>query len=248
MAEVILLPRRQAVRKAAIFAMFLLFPVVLNYFSPYVIVDGAGQGIINGSFVVFAGMFVSAVFVGRLWCAWACPAAGLQEACFAANGKPARGGRFDWIKWGIWIPWIGIIAFAAISAGGYRAVNLLHLTESGISVDEPLKYITYYSVVGTIFLLSLIAGRRAFCHYGCWMAPFMVLGTRLKNVFKWPSLQLKVSENTCKQCKTCEANCPMSLEVSRMAQKGSMKNDEGILCGNCVDNCPNKMIEFSFKT
>jgi polyferredoxin len=248
MAEVILLPRRQAVRKAAIFAMFLLFPVVLNYFSPYVIVDGAGQGIINGSFVVFAGMFVSAVFVGRLWCAWACPAAGLQEACFAANGKPARGGRFDWIKWGIWIPWIGIIAFAAISAGGYRAVNLLHLTESGISVDEPLKYITYYSVVGTIFLLSLIAGRRAFCHYGCWMAPFMILRRKVRNVLNTPALRLQADTPRCGQCKTCTRGCPMSLAVDRMVQAGAMENSECILCGTCIDNCPKHVISYSFSS
>ena len=247
MAEVILLPRRQAVRKAAIFAMFLLFPVVLNYFSPYVMVDGAGQGIINGSFVVFAGMFVSAVFVGRLWCAWACPAAGLQEACFAANGKPARGGRFDWIKWGIWIPWIGIIAIAAISAGGYRAVNLLHLTESGISVDEPLKYITYSSVVGTIFLLSLIAGRRAFCHYGCWMAPFMILGRKLRNALKWPALRLVSDAAKCTRCGKCTKACPMSLDVTTMVQQGAMENSECILCASCVGGCPKGVIHYTFR-
>jgi hypothetical protein len=46
----------------------------INYFSPYVIVDGASQGIVNGSFISFALMFLSALFLGRLWCGWACPA------------------------------------------------------------------------------------------------------------------------------------------------------------------------------
>jgi ferredoxin-type protein NapH len=49
-------------------------PVTINYFSPYVIIDGASQGIVNGSFISFTLMFLSALFVGMLWCGWACPA------------------------------------------------------------------------------------------------------------------------------------------------------------------------------
>ena len=108
---------RQRIRRAFILVTFLLFPLILNFFSPYIIIDGASQGVINGSFVIFVSLFVSSLFVGRLWCAWACPAAGLQEACFAINDRPARGGRLNWIKWGIWIPWVGLTAAMAIAAG-----------------------------------------------------------------------------------------------------------------------------------
>ena len=61
-------PTRQKTRKALIIFSFLLFPITINYFSPYVIIDGASQGIVNGSFISFALMFLSALFVGRLWC------------------------------------------------------------------------------------------------------------------------------------------------------------------------------------
>ena len=90
MAAVVRYPRRQSTRKAIIFGVFLLMPIILNFFSPYVIIDGAAQGIINGSFVLFGLLFLSSLFLGRLWCAWVCPAAGLQEACFSMNGRPAR--------------------------------------------------------------------------------------------------------------------------------------------------------------
>ncbi len=53
---------------------FLLFPVVMNFLSPYVIIDRAFQGIVAGSFLVFGGLFISSLFSGRLWCSWACPA------------------------------------------------------------------------------------------------------------------------------------------------------------------------------
>ena len=32
----------------------------------------------------------------------------MQEFCASVNNKPAA--RFHWIKWAIWVPWIGIIA------------------------------------------------------------------------------------------------------------------------------------------
>lgn len=180
-------PHRQTTRKIVLFISLLLFPITLNYFSPYVIIDGAAQGIINGSLLVFLGMFISALFVGRLWCAWLCPAGGLQEACFSLNDKPSAGGRYNWIKWGIWIPWIGIIALSAISAGGYTKVDFFHLTNSGISAVHPMSYIIYYAVVGTIFILSITAGKRAFCHYCCWMAPFMILGRQARNLAHTPA-------------------------------------------------------------
>jgi ferredoxin-type protein NapH len=238
--------RRQAVRRGVLLISLLLFPVVLNYISPYVIIDGAMQGIINGSFIVFGLLFLSSLFVGRLWCAWLCPAAGLGEACFAVNDRPAHGGKLNWIKWAIWIPWIGLIAYAAISAGGYTAVNFLHLTDTGISTDEPIKYVTYYLVVGMLFLLSVILGRRAFCHYGCWMAPFMIIGRKIRNASNTPALRLRAEPEKCIHCDKCTQACPMSLDVQTMVESGTMENSECILCGSCVDTCPKQVIHYSF--
>jgi len=237
---------RQRVRQALIIFSFLLFPVIMNYLSPYVIIDGASQGIINGSFVSFALMFVSALFVGRLWCGWACPGGGLQEICFAITDKPARTGRLDWIKWFIWVPWLAIIVALAISAGGYRRVDLLHLTDNGVSVTEPFSYIIYYMVIGIFVVLSLLAGRRAGCHYICWMAPFMILGRRIRNLLAWPALRLRAETDQCINCRKCTANCPMSLDVNGMVQKRAMESSECILCGTCVDVCPKDVIHYTF--
>ena len=62
----------------------------------------------------------------------------------------------------------------------------------------------------------------------------------------WPSLHLRADINKCKQCRTCNTNCPMSLPISEMVKSGSMKNDECILCGTCVDNCPGSVISYSW--
>jgi len=99
----------------------------------------------------------------------------------------------------------------AILAGGFHTVNPLHLTETGISVSEPAAYIMYFTIVGLFVILSFTVGKRAFCHYVCWVAPFMVIGAKIKNYFKWPSLHLESTGNKCKQCKICDKNCPQGV-------------------------------------
>ena len=238
---------RQQTRMGVLLFTFLLFPVVMNFLSPYVIIDGAFQGIVSGSFLVFGGLFISSLFVGRLWCSWACPAAGLQEATFAVNNRPVRGKRLNWIKWAIWVLWIGVIVTGFIVAGGFHQVDPLHLTESGISVDAPQKYIIYYIVIAIVFGLAVFVGRRTFCHAGCWMSPFMILGRKLRNAANTPALRLTAETEKCTNCKKCTRNCPMSLDVNAMVQSGNMENAECILCGKCIDNCPESVIRYAFR-
>ncbi|QRN83083.1 4Fe-4S binding protein [Chloroflexota bacterium] len=57
----------------------------MNFLSTYVIIDGALERIITGSFILFCALSINSLFVGRLWCSWACPAAGLQETAFKVN-------------------------------------------------------------------------------------------------------------------------------------------------------------------
>jgi ferredoxin-type protein NapH len=243
---------RQRTRQALLISMFLLFPIIMNYMSPYVIIDGASQGVINGSLIVFGLMFISSLFVGRLWCGWLCPMGGLAEICFAVNATPIRSKKIDWLKWGIWGVWLAVIIWAVISAGGYQSVNFTLDTINGISVagdaERPIvfAYIIYYMVIGIFLTLSLVIGKRAGCHSICWMAPFMMTGRKLRNLIGYPSLRLKADPDTCTNCKTCTANCPMSLDVNAMVQLGHMENSECILCGSCVDGCPSKSIRYSF--
>ena len=240
------LPLRQRIRKAIVILAFLSFPVTMNFLSPYVIIDGAMNGIVNGSLIMFGLMFVSSLFLGRAWCGWVCPGAGMQEMLEPVNNRPVNGQKIDWIKWLIWVPWITLIAWLAVRAGGYSRVNLLYLTESGISVDEPAKYIIYYIVIGLFVGLAAFAGRRAGCHSICWMAPFMIIGRGIRNRFAWPSLRLVAEPSACKDCKLCTKNCPMSLDVNAMVQKGQMEHHECLLCGTCVDHCPRGAIRYSF--
>jgi len=152
------------------------------------------------------------------------------------------------------VPWVGIIAASAVMAGGYKTIDLLLDTQNGISVagspDRPIlfAYIIYYIVIGLFAGLAMLVGRRLGCHSLCWMAPFMILGRKLRNTLAWPSLRLQADAGRCSDCKTCTANCPMSLDVNGLVHKGRMEHSECILCGTCVDNCPQHAIVYSFSS
>jgi ferredoxin-type protein NapH len=246
------LPTRQRVRRALVILAFLSFPITMNFFSPYVIVDGAMNGILNGSLVMFGLMFLSSLFLGRAWCGWICPGGGMQEMVEPVNNITVNGSKIDWIKWLIWIPWLSLIIWFVVSAGGYKTVNLLYHTQNGISVagseDRPIfiAYIIYYAVVFLFVGLAIFAGRRAGCHTICWMAPFMMIGRWIRNRFGWHSLRLVADSSACSDCKSCTKTCPMSLDVNAMVQIEKMENAECILCGTCIDNCTQKAIRYSF--
>jgi ferredoxin-type protein NapH len=224
----------------------LLFPVTIYYFSPYLIIKGALQGIIVGSFLMFGLLFVLSLFLGRAFCGWACPAAGLQEACFMIKDRRAKGGKCDSLKYVIWVPWAFGIVVAALKAGSLRTIDPLYQTRNGLSVVDSSGYIVFYSIVGLILILSLTAGRRAFCHCVCWMAPFMVIGRGVRNSLGWPSLRLLSDKSKCVNCLTCTSSCPMSLDVNAMVQLEEMENTECILCGTCIDVCPQSVLRYSF--
>ncbi len=241
------LSRRQRVRKALVVIAFLTFPVTMNFLSPYVIIDAAMNGVVNGSLILFGLMFIVSLFLGRAWCGWVCPGGGMHDIVEPVNNRPVKGRKIDWIKWAIWSPWVSLIVGLAVRAGGYSRINFFHLTESGVSVDEPWKYVTYYAVVLLFVGLAAFVGKRAACHTICWMAPFMMIGRWIRNRLGWPALELQADASACANCLKCTTNCPMSLDVNKMVRAELMENSECILCGTCVDNCGPSAIKFSFR-
>ncbi len=207
---------------------------------------GAAEGIIAGSFIAFALMFFTSLFVGRAFCGWICPAGATQELCMKIRNKPFSNGKKNWIKYAIWVPWVMIIVLMFVQAGGIVAVDPLYQTYFGLSMTGFESLVLFIVIAGLIAGLALAAGRRASCHTICWMAPFMIIGRKIRNAANWKALQLVSNKSECINCKLCTKNCPMSLDVNEMVQNERMENSECILCGSCVDNCPKKAINFSF--
>ncbi len=138
---------RQKIRKLLLIVSLLLFPVTLYYFSPALIINAGLNGIINGSFIVFMLMLLLSIPFGRLFCAYLCPAGGLQECVFPVNDKKPKQGWENNIKYIIWIVWIGIVIFCYFYGGRITAVDFLYETEHGISVSSIQSYTIYYGII-----------------------------------------------------------------------------------------------------
>lgn len=228
---------RQKIRKTILLISLLLFPVTLNFFSPYISIDGAMNGILSGSLILFFIMFLTAVFFGRAWCGWVCPMAGLSEICLGVNEKPVNVRRLRIVRYSIFAVWAGAVAAGFLLAGGIKRAVPLYLTENGISVDMPQKYVIYYGVLALFLLVTLLVGRRGACHSFCWMAPFLTAGYRVGRLLRLPQLRVTVEREKCVSCGRCEQVCPMSIPVSRSLSAGCVRSSDCILCGACADRC-----------
>lgn len=235
----------QQIRKLLITISLLLFPITLYYFSPALIINAGLNGVINGSFIVFALMFLLSIPFGRLFCAYLCPAGGLQECTFAINDKKPKQGWRNYVKYIIWCIWLVAVVFSYFGGGEIVKIDFFFETENGISVSSIQSYIIYYGIVCIIFIPAVVFGKRVFCHYFCWMAPFMVLGTKIRRFLHLPGVHIKTNEkNRCISCGQCNNVCPMGIDVVNEAKNASIRNSECIQCGACIDNCPKTILSY----
>ena len=235
---------RQKVRKILLYVSLFLFPITMNFLSPYVSLDGAFAGVLSGSAMMFFVLFLSGLFFGRAWCGWLCPAGGIAEVAQTVNPKPANAKRLRIVRYSIFTLWFGVIVTGFLLAGGVKGIDPLRLTERYVSVDEPIKYIMYYLVLGSFFVLDLALGRRGACHGICWMSPFLNAGQLVGRLLHLPQMRIKSAPSSCIDCKKCNSKCPMSIDVNAAVKTGSVRSLDCILCGECVDICPKDVLSY----
>ena len=238
---------RQKVRRIIIYTALFLFPLTLNYLSPYVSIAAGFVGLISGSLAVFLLLFLSGMFLGRVWCGWLCPVAGIGQLCATINNKPVNRKRLAVIRYSVFTVWVAVLVTGFVLAGGIKGFDPFYMTDKIISVDAPGKYIIYYAVLALIFVLTVAIGRRGSCHTICWMSPFITGGELLGRALHLPQLKIKSDPDGCLDCGICTKQCPMSIDVQAEIKTGTVKSLDCIRCGECVDHCPKKVLRYGMK-
>ena len=238
--------KRQKIRKTMLILSLLLFPITMYYFSPYLIIDGAMQGIVSGSFLVFLLMILAGIFLGRAFCGHLCPMGGLQECLMQVNDAPVEGRKLHRIRYAIWGIWLAAIVLCIGIHGGLQKIEPLYMTDHGISISEIGCYVIYYIVLLLVVIPTILLGRRAFCHTFCWMSPFMILGMKIRKTLHLPALHVKADADKCIHCGRCSRGCPMSISVEKLVENGEIVDSECINCGHCVDNCKKNALSYTF--
>ncbi len=236
---------RQILRKILLFISFILFPITIYYLSPVLPFMGLANGIINASLLIFGALFLISLVFGRVFCGWICPGGAVGEVCsliYDKNKKPAY-----WVKWVIWFIWVFLYLYLLISLNfNIGKIEFFYEIPQGISILNPQAIFIYYFFITIILVFSFVIAKRGFCHYICWMAPFMIIGNKIRFITKIPSLKINANKEECISCGICNKNCPMLLGVQKMVLSEKMNNTECILCGSCIDNCPKEAIKFKF--
>lgn len=236
---------RQKIRKAILLASFIAYHLTFFVLSPDLLLFGASERVVAGDALFFAGLFIVALAFGRIFCGWLCPAGALQESCFPIVDKRPKA-RLDKVKWFFFVPWIAAFAAIAAAAGGFEAVDFLYARAFGIPIAGAIEMSMYFGTVAIVLALALLAGKRGLCHALCWVSPFMIAATRLRERARLPGLALKADPSSCSGCGSCSRACPMSLDVASLARSGAIREGECILCGSCADACPSAAIGFAF--
>jgi polyferredoxin len=239
------LQRRQKTRLVITFIFFLLFPVTIYYLSPVISIMAANQGIINGSIVSFVLLFISALFLGRGFFSWGCPAGFIQDIYTLIKPKKVK---LKWLKFAFWIPWVSVLIILFIKSNGIQNIQLLFNMESPISFMNQGAIFIYFALIILITLLSLLVGKHSFCHHVCWMSPFMIIGRKLGNVLNIASLHIKSIPSNCNECGACTKNCPMDIHVTAKVKTGLIDASDCINCGECVDACHTNAINYTYST
>jgi ferredoxin-type protein NapH len=234
----------QNIRKPIVISTAVLFHLLLIFhlfFSPVIIVMASYKGIINASFVVFVLLLILSLFFGRAYCSWFCPGCGMQEIMSIFIKKKSKNTKALYIKYFIFIIWVGTI-ITGYSLNGFHKIDLGYgMTD----VTTERKIILTIGAFILIVPLTAIFGKFASCKYICWQAPFMIIGTKIRNYFHFRGLRLQAETEKCTSCKVCTIKCPMNINVMVNVISRKMDNPECILCGNCIDNCKQNVIKYS---
>jgi polyferredoxin len=236
---------RQNIRKFLLLVSLILYPITFFMMSPDLLLFGASEGVMAGDVIFFGGLFIFALFGGRLFCGWVCPAGALQEFAFGINGKPVNQ-RLNWIKFVPLIPWLGFFLFLFFGVGGgLKQVDFFYKRAFGIPIAGITEWIMYFMTVAIVFILALATGKRGFCHYLCWVSPFMIIGGGIRDLLQLPAIRLKTSPELCNNCGLCSRSCPMSLPIVDWVKQGEIRHSECLLCASCIDSCPKGVIQYA---
>ncbi len=225
---------------------------------------GALQAVVGGakhqiSFYVLGTMMLFGTVLGRLICGLLCPFGMVQDLLaripvpkWTVPRKPDRILRY--LKYLVFLVFVLLLpmlltnAFGAAPPYFCKWICPAGTLEAGLPLtilNKGLREMTGFLFRWKVGLLVLILGlsvviRRPFCKYLCPLGAFYGLFNRFS------FYQIKLDENKCIRCGTCEEVCPMDVKIIPAAEGGkdeaAFKSAECIRCGRCRASCPVKAI------
>ena len=184
-----------------------------------------------------------ALFLGRVFCSWICPINYLSELMdrlrrFLTRKRFIKD-AFKLPKYLLWFALIGELILTMVLG----APIFVWLSPPGLVGREIMMAVFFrtLAIEGLIVLMVLtmnLITRRFYCRYLCPLGGLLAfLGSKRK-------LVVSRTEPECKECGMCGMVCPLGLDPL----KGESLSNYCWNCGECVDICPDRTLDFRWRS
>ena len=170
------------------------------------------------------GILVSFV-AGRWYCGWVCQMGSLLRV-------------LSFIKRKLHIPQAKLPFFAKFAWFRYLSL-FLTFAFMFIMQKNGLQHIAVISLTISAFLLTL------FFHESFWHNSICPYGTLLSLTTRTSKIRVQIPEDTFIACGKCEKVCPTQTIVKMESKKRKVQAVNCLNCGQCMDECPVHIIQYS---
>ncbi|MFK4784690.1 4Fe-4S binding protein [Fusobacterium sp. MFO224] len=168
------------------------------------------------------------VLIGPIFCGWMCPFGSVQDFLFNLNEK--------FFKKKITIPeslnnvlkWLRYVIFFL---SGYVVLTLIDSRKNFTFFIKRKPILTTALIMMILFMLLSLFIHRVFCRYFC------PLGAKYGLISLTRIFTIKRDLDVCIDCKLCDKNCPMQIQISK---DKALNSPNCISCGRCLLSCPKK--------
>jgi len=203
------------------------------------------QFVIDGQFPLFTvgSLGVYGVVLGRAFCGWACPFGTLHDILSPTNRrKEIKTRNYQYVKYAILFLALALAWFASdlifcklCPSGSLFAAIPFRLLYPSFSEFGVFFHVHMITLALTVLMALLIS--RFWCRYLC------PLGAIAGAFNKVSVVNISLDESKCEECIMCLEVCGMG--IAKPEDIGS--STDCILCGRCVEACPEKALRFTTK-
>lgn len=206
----------------------------VNFQFPEIFFD-AYEGVITGAIIqLIVARLILPFFLGNAFCSRACWTGFFFEM---TNTKKTDKNKIKQRSNIIaWTYLIGLMALSLFVAFLWNPAADIELRKWWI-IGENL----FITSLG--FILTFFIGSRAYCRTLC---PFITISGLISPLSLFKITPINTSK--CTNCKLCDDNCPMLIEVNSYVENGKRINDPTcILCERCINACNHKVLKLATK-
>lgn len=199
--------------------------------------------IMISSLILALGVLLTVIIFRRGFCGVICPFGTINELLGKITKRKINisenvDSKLRWIKYIILIAiLIGTAITGTLVFRQYDPfVTFFHFGK-GLLWEYNAEEAALYTISGTILIIILAMAifiERAWCRYLCPLGAITAIFSKIGFT------KITRDKKTCIDCKICDKNCPMKVDVSTVDEVTSA---ECIDCTLCVNSCPKKSLE-----